>query len=112
MCRFVFMAMKAETCMKPGYTRRPAPLCRFGTVAMRFFSNQSIGLEVASAFTPVGLMRQSTGPAISVMLRGAAASRVCAITPAAMSACTAGWQTARMCDPSPMVRRKRTRWAT
>ncbi len=43
---------------------------RAGTVAIRLFSNQAIGLLVASSLTLVGLTRVSTGPAISVMLRG------------------------------------------
>ena len=39
---------------------------------MRFFSNQPIGLLVASLLTAVGPMRQSIGPAISVRLAGCA----------------------------------------
>ena len=53
---------------------------------MRFFSNHAIGFEVASLFTEVGLMRQSTGPAMSVMLRGCAMSFDSAMTAAAASA--------------------------
>src|SRR5262245_6256293 len=41
---------------------------------MRLRSNHSIGLELASAFTLVGLTRVSIGPAIKVMLRGCAAA--------------------------------------
>ncbi len=53
---------------------------RNGTRAIRFCSNQSIDLELASSFTLVGLTRVSIGPAIKVMLRGCAGFSLCAIT--------------------------------
>jgi hypothetical protein len=66
-------------------------------------------LEVASLLTAVGLMRVSTGPAISVRLRGAAGCLSSAMMAAAASADTHGWQTASMCAPSPMAARKSIR---
>ena len=51
-------------------------------------------------------MRQSTGPAISVRLRGAAGLSSSAISAVAASAATQGWQTATMCAPGPMASRK------
>ena len=65
-----------------------------------------MGREVASSFTEVGLTRVSIGPAISVRLRGRAGSRSSAISAAAASTGTAGWQTATTCAPGPIARRK------
>jgi hypothetical protein len=93
------MLMKALSCTKPGYTRRMKPACGSGTWLIRFFSNQSIGLLVASVFTLVGLTRQSTGPAISVRLRGCAGLSSSAISAVAASAATQGWHTATMWAP-------------
>ena len=101
----MFMLMKAVSCRKPGYTRRMKPACGQGTRLMRLRSNQPMGRSVASRLTWVGLMRQSTGPAISVRLRGAAGSSSSAISAVAASAATQGWHTATMCTPGPMARR-------
>ena len=88
------MLMKAESCTKPGYTRRPAPPWRHGTVPIRCFSNHSIGLVVASLLTSVGLIRQSIGPAIRVRLAGVAGCWSSDINATAASAATHGWHTA------------------
>src|SRR5262249_36420177 len=82
-----------------------------GTVAIRFCSNHSIGLELASAFTLVGLTRVSIGPAINVMLRGCAALPACAITAVATSTATQGWHTATTWAPGPIASRKRIKCA-
>jgi hypothetical protein len=50
-------------------------------------------------------MRQSTGPAISVRLRGVAGLSSSAMSAVAASAATQGWQTATMCAPGPMASR-------
>ena len=63
----------------------------------------SIGLLMASSLTLVGLTRVSIGPAISVMLRGCAVLPDWAMTAAAASTCTQGWQTATTCARSPSV---------
>ncbi len=99
--------MKAESWMKPGYTRRMKPVCGSGTWLMRFFSNHSMGLLVARRFTSVGFTRQSTGPAISVRLRGCAGLSSSAITAVAASAATQGWHTATMWLPGPTASVKR-----
>ena len=96
------MLMKADSCTKPGYTRRPAPRKVQGTVWTRFSSNQLSGLLVASSLTAVGLTRQSMGPAISVRLRGWAGWPSCAMSAVADSAATQGWQMAMRCAPGPM----------
>ena len=62
--------------------------------------------SVASLFTMVGLIRQSTGPAISVRLRGVAGLSSSAISAVAASAATQGWQTATMWTPGPIASRK------
>ena len=67
---------------------------------MRFFSNHSIGWVVASLFTAVGLMRQSTGPAISVRLSGVAGCSSSDISATAARAATQGWHTASRLAPS------------
>ena len=36
-----FVLMKAESCTKPGYTRRMNPACGSGSWLIRFFSNQA-----------------------------------------------------------------------
>ena len=73
---------------------------------IRCCSNHSIGLSAASRFTSVGAMRQSIGPAISVMLAGAAGSASSDISATAASTATQGWQIAITCDPGPIARRK------
>src|SRR5581483_11083251 len=83
-----------------------------GTRAIRFCSNHSIGLLMASALTLVGLMRVSIGPAISVMLRGWAGLFAWAMTATAVSTCTHGWQTATTCERPPRNSSQPTRWAT
>ncbi len=98
-----FMLMKADSWTKPGYTRRPAPACCQGTVLIRFFSNHSIGLVIASRLTLVGLMRQSIGPAMSVRLAGVAGCLSSAMSAAAASAATVGWHTARTWPPAPIA---------
>jgi len=105
------MPKNALSWTKPGYTRRPWPACGSGTWLIRFFSNHSMGLLVASTLTPVGLTRQSTGPAISVRLRGWAGSSSSAIRAVAASAATHGWHTAITCVPGPMVWMKRIMWS-
>ena len=101
-----FMLMKAASCRKPGYTRRIAPACGQGTWLMRLRRNQSMGRSVARRFTAVGLMRQSTGPAISVRLRGVAGLSSSAMSAVAASAATQGWHTATMWTPGPTASRK------
>ena len=64
-------------------------------------SNHSIGFDVASLLTPVGLTRQSIGPAMSVRLAGAAGSSSSDMIATAASAATQGWQIAIRCDPGP-----------
>ncbi|MCY1384194.1 hypothetical protein D9M69_724180 [compost metagenome] len=66
-----------------------------------------MGRSVASLFTAVGLMRQSTGPAISVRLRGVAGWSSSAMSAVAASAATQGWHTATMCVPGPTASTKR-----
>ncbi len=61
---------------------------------------------MASLLTAVGLMRVSTGPAISVMLRGWPGCPACAITAAAVSTWTQGWQTATTCVSGPSTSMK------
>ena len=63
----------------------------------------SIGFELASSLTLVGLTRVSIGPAISVMLRGCAGCCDCAITAAATRTATQGWHTATIWAPGPIV---------
>ncbi len=70
MWRGMFIARKAVICMNPGYTRRPAPGNRHGTVEITFCSNHSMGRVMARSLTAVGLTRVSIGPAISVSVRG------------------------------------------
>ena len=70
---------------------------------MRVRSNQSIGLEVASRLTAVGLIRQSIGPAISVRLVGVAGWPSSAMIAVAASAATHGWQIATTCAPAPIA---------
>jgi hypothetical protein len=65
-----------------------------------------MGLDVASSFTAVGLMRQSIGPAISVRLAGVAGCSSSAISAVAASAATQGWQIAIRCAPGPSAARK------
>ena len=101
--------MNADSCRKPGYTRRSAPRKRSGTQPIRLASNQSIECAVASSFTRVGLMRQSIGPAISVRLRGVQRLWFSAMIDAAASAATHGWHTARTCAPGPIASRKAIR---
>ena len=84
------MLMKALNYTKPGYTRRPCPTCGIGTRLIRFCANHSIGLLVASVLTPLGLMRQSTGPAIKVKLFGFAGWSSSAMIATAASAATQG----------------------
>ena len=62
-----------------------------------------MGLLMASSLTLVGLMRVSMGPAISVMLRGCAGLPDWAMTAAAASTCTHGWQTATTWVGEPMI---------
>ena len=82
-----------------------------GTRLIRFFSNQSIGLLMARVLTPVGLTRQSTGPAIRVRLSGWAGWSSSAMMAVAASAATQGWQTATTWAPGPMAARKRIMWS-
>ena len=65
----------------------------------------------ASSLTLVGLARVSIGPAISVMLRGCGGSPASAMTAAAASPATAGWQTATMWLPGPITPSQRTMWS-
>ena len=95
------MLRNAVSCTKPGYTRRMKPGCGSGTWLMRFFSNHSMGRSLASLLTPVGLTRQSTGPAIRVSVRGCAGWSSSAISATAASAATHGWQTATTCTGWP-----------
>ncbi|MNT82811.1 hypothetical protein D3C72_2225930 [compost metagenome] len=67
---------------------------------------------MASALTLVGLTRASMGPAISVRLGGWAGSPSSAMSAAAASAATAGWQIATRCVPPPSVCRKPIRCCT
>ena len=78
---------------------------------MTFPSNHSSGCSTARQLTSVGLMRPSTGPAMSVRLRGRAGSSSSAMSAVAASACTHGWQTAIMCAPGPITRRNSMRWS-
>ena len=103
LCRSAFMLIKAVTCKNPGYTRRMKPACGRGTWLMRFLANHSIGLLVANVFTPLGFTRQSTGPAMSVRLRGWAGSSSSAMMAVAASAATQGWHTATTWAPGPMA---------
>ncbi len=68
---------------------------------IRFCSNHSIGLDIASLLTAVGLMRQSIGPAISVRLAGVASCLSSDINATAASAATVGWHTASTWPPGP-----------
>jgi hypothetical protein len=79
---------------------------------MTCFSNHSMGLEVASSLTLVGLTRASTGPAMSVRLSGCSGWLPCAMTDAATSADGHGWHTDSRCIGSPMDSMKRMTWLT
>jgi len=103
------MFMNAESCTNPGYTRRPAPAWPNGTRLIRWRSNHSIGCEVASVLTSVGLIRQSIGPAISTRLAGVAGWLSSDISATAHSAETQGWQMAIRCAPEPIASRN---WMT
>ena len=85
-----------------------------GTARARSGSSRTIrsACDLASSFTLVGLTRVSIGPAISVMLRGCAGLPFCAITAAAASTATQGWQTATTCAPGPITSRNWIRWST
>ena len=72
-------------------------------MAIRFRSNHSIGLVLASSFTLVGCCRVSIGPAISVIVRGEARLWSSAMTATAVSTATTGWQTASTCPPGPIA---------
>ena len=76
---------------------------------IRFFSNHSIGLVIASLLTAVGLMRQSIGPAISVRLAGVAGCSSSDISATAASAATQGWQIATTLAFGPITARKSIR---
>jgi hypothetical protein len=103
MWRSMFMLRNGRKLHEARIDLRNAPPWRNGTRAIRFFSNQSIDLELASSFTLVGLTRVSIGPAIRVMLRGCAGFWLCAITATASSTATQGWQTASTWAPSPIT---------
>ena len=83
-----------------------------GTVAIRFSRNHSIGLQVASSLTLVGLILVSIGPAIRVMLSGWAGLPSAAMVATAASTCTQGWHTAITCMPGPRVSRNRITCST
>ena len=81
--------------MKPGLGK--------GTVLMTLFSNHSIGRVLASLLTAVSLRRVSIGPPISVIEAGCIGSLRDAISAAAASTGTAGWQTAITCVFAPEI---------
>ncbi|MNG40497.1 hypothetical protein D3C84_1290970 [compost metagenome] len=60
--------------------------------------------------TIVGLMRQSTGPAIRVRLTGVAGLSSSAIRAVAASAATQGWHTATRLTPGPTASRNWMIW--
>jgi hypothetical protein len=68
-----------------------------GTSCSRCVSNQCSERLVANSLTRVGLRRASIEPPISVRLRGWG-SPADAISDAAASTGTAGWQTASTCN--------------
>ena len=96
------MEMNAASCRNPGYTRRNAPGCQGGTVATTCCSNHASVCCSASFVTAVGAARVSTGPPISVIDRGCAASPRAAISETAATTAGAGWHTATTCVSGPM----------
>ena len=81
-------------------------------MAITFSSNQLSGLEWASWLTLVGLTRVSTGPAMSIMLRGWAGLSLGGHDRSGASAAGHGWQTAITWAPGPMNSRKDMTWPT
>ena len=78
---------------------------------IRFCSNHSIGLVVASLLTSVGLMRQSIGPAISVRLAGVAGCWSSDMIATAARAETQGWHTASRLEFGPIAARNSMMWS-
>jgi len=64
------------------------------------------GLLIASSFTLVGHPQHSTGPAISVMLRGCAGCFILGHEGNRGHTCTQGWQIASTCARVPIPARK------